>query len=816
MKLLQQTISTMKALYHQFNELQEQNTMLQQKLNCVSLELETLMDELCILSTTPKLMQQEYQHKIETKSYQDQIHQLEQQNIQNELLIESLTEQNNDNIMCELELLQLQKEHKRLQRRIQTHVGPNWDETKNWRRFWQQISRLKQSSTEMQTIKSLQKQVEQLHLQTAELEHKLIQSIDISPHILHLKNLFNNNGRCDINWMLDYLDWQRENDLSDKRARSIAIGLLKRILYRVDNGSIEDIIKIPSKTTVAKYRTVFVRIMQQRLGDEFRSKFKGVIIDGTSKKGVESLGMLVSSTDLETWESYHKFFDMREIKSKHGHVEAETLQLCFQNYNWHLSTLIWLTMDSASTNKTFQNELIKAKKKICIMEIQKGTFNSVTVLPPDVPKEIHDYFVIDSEDRWIDLHIYAQWDVMHKFKNAELHAMSKGFGNGTIPMAFNNEIKSNFVKTALGSISRLYQRFPVEVKALVSYFNGGIEPPAIPIDIKHKLKAWTLLAQWIDKYGYALMQGLQMVRDAYGSWTTSKKDLSHHCDVYFCLVDNRIRLYCKFLARMHSFSEDIYFWIQLVDGYCLSELRIKRDKCISILDDLIHRFDTEFGEVIQYADLLFKDKIEMNSAIKYIKEYLKVYRDYLQTEMAYLDLFPYKLAEFWNPQYGIENLRATLHLAEIYCLPNCKYCIELNKGNLNWIPWNIKQKLNNCYYALGLLVNPDYRIALIEAANQTSLTAIVRHIQDDDKLEPHSVTFFSLHPLLDQFYFEYIQLCAIHSLDAERLLARLSVRTLGGHRNSITYENKWFRLSKENDDLLYLKDLSLQQFSVTL
>ncbi len=46
-------------------------------------------------------------------------------------------------------------------------------------------------------------------------------------------------------------------------------------------------------------------------------------------------------------------------------------------------------------------------------------------------------FVTNINDEIIDTSIYPIWDIIHKFKNAEAHALKEGFDSMTIANAFN-------------------------------------------------------------------------------------------------------------------------------------------------------------------------------------------------------------------------------------------------------------------------------------------------------------------------------------------------------------------------------------------
>jgi hypothetical protein len=107
------------------------------------------------------------------------------------------------------------------------------------------------------------------------------------------------------------------------------------------------------------------------------------------------------------------------------------------------------------------------------------------------------------------------------------------------------------------------------------------------------------------------------------------------------------------------------------------------------------------------------------------------------------------------------------------------------------------------YYALGLLINPKYREPLISTAKSGKMVAIA-YSSNQDK----SSVFFSMHPELDLFYFEFIHGALIHSLDGERLLRNMRQRTKTSNTADIGYENRWFRMAKEDFSVDALKNIS--------
>jgi len=73
--------------------------------------------------------------------------------------------------------------------------------------------------------------------------------------------------------------------------------------------------------------------------------------------------------------------------------------------------------------------------------------------------------------------------------------------------------------------------------------------------------------------------------------------------------------------------------------------------------------------------------------------------------------------------------------------------------------------------------------------------------------------FFSLHPELDAFYFEFIHGALIHSLDGERLLRNMRQRTMSNNISKIGYENRWFRMARDDFDADLLMKIDSKQLA---
>ena len=116
--------------------------------------------------------------------------------------------------------------------------------------------------------------------------------------------------------------------------------------------------------------------------------------------------------------------------------------------------------------------------------------------------------------------------------------------------------------------------------------------------------------------------------------------------------------------------------------------------------------------------------------------------------------------------------------------------------------WTPQQKLAKKYYALGLLVHPKYREALIATAKSEQMTILA--CSADDAI---TTVFFSLHPELDTFYFEFLHHALIHSLGGKRFLRNMRQRTMTNNTAKIDYENRWFRMAKEDFHVDELEDL---------
>ncbi len=116
---------------------------------------------------------------------------------------------------------------------------------------------------------------------------------------------------------------------------------------------------------------------------------------------------------------------------------------------------------------------------------------------------------------------------------------------------------------------------------------------------------------------------------------------------------------------MHYLSEEIYTWAQIADGNRLSELRMKRNTVLELLEDKLTRFDTEFSAIIVKAHTLLPVSTDFENCVTKMKAYLSIFRSYLQKELSFLDNYPYCLAEFWHLEYGLNRLQEVLHYTGI-------------------------------------------------------------------------------------------------------------------------------------------------------
>ena len=110
----------------------------------------------------------------------------------------------------------------------------------------------------------------------------------------------------------------------------------------------------------------------------------------------------------------------------------------------------------------------------------------------------------------------------------------------------------------------------------------------------------------------------------------------HHKDVYF---DPRIRVWCcKFLHQLHHFSEQIYQRSQLANGYrCYRNYVLDEMPLFATFEDMITRFDTEFTAVLSFAEQRkFSSTEQRTECITKMKSYLRIFCNYIATEMAYL------------------------------------------------------------------------------------------------------------------------------------------------------------------------------------
>jgi hypothetical protein len=434
-----------------------------------------------------------------------------------------------DIVQLKSKLQAVEQQLKSLDRKLETKLGSQWADPKVWKNKWSHFRYLEKANAHKKAQLQKMQLKEETRPQTPSVPssvapHRECLETEASPSSNHLAIAPSfSHGQYDFEFILNLLDWQQQFNLADNILRPAAEGFCQRFLTRLDGGKMEDIVRFPSKSTCLQYKKVLVQILQSRLGKEFQTKIKCLIMDGTGQNGAELLGTLVSATNVEQREAFYKFLEMVNIRNKAGATEAAAVQQLFQKHNWSFSTALWFTMDSAATNDVMLGHVKTLKEQDCAELVKRNLAHTIPDLPSDVPKTVKQFFIVDQMGRLLPKDVYPLWDVVHIFKNAERHAMAEGLGGAAIAFFFGGEYKKDVLRIFLGSLARLYVRFPAEIKAVVANFNNGVAPVAIPPEVKHKLKIWTWLCSWVEKYGAALQQGLLMLFNANGGWKTKDR-----------------------------------------------------------------------------------------------------------------------------------------------------------------------------------------------------------------------------------------------------------------------------------------------------
>ncbi len=69
-----------------------------------------------------------------------------------------------------------------------------------------------------------------------------------------------------VEWIINLLQWQQENNLSDNSVQQIALGLITKILKRIDGGDIINLLRIPTKKTLLLHKQVSTTLLQEQQG----------------------------------------------------------------------------------------------------------------------------------------------------------------------------------------------------------------------------------------------------------------------------------------------------------------------------------------------------------------------------------------------------------------------------------------------------------------------------------------------------------------------------------------------------------------------
>ena len=163
----------------------------------------------------------------------------------------------------------------------------------------------------------------------------------------------------------------------------------------------------------------------------------------------------------------------------------------------------------------------------------------------------------------------------------------------------------------------------------------------------------------------------------------------------------------------------------------------------------------------------------LRECIKRSKGFLREYRRYLEEHAAdwYCVRFPARLASYWDPDNGIENLRRDGHLTGRFCTGDCKYCAA-------GIPkWTADENVKMHAFALGFWDHPDYK----EPIKQVLLHRKGNVIQlSDTMMETRSPRLGnSLHVVLDRFYDRYLGIASVSSMWTERMISKLEFQVGG-------------------------------------
>ena len=201
--------------------------------------------------------------------------------------------------------------------------------------------------------------------------------------------------------------------------------------------------------------------------------------------------------------------------------------------------------------------------------------------------------------------------------------------------------------------------------------------------------------------------------------------------------------------------------------------------------DILHFFEDSSG-----------DELYQTCADR-CKQFLREYRRYLEVHAAdwYCVRFPARLASYWDPVEGLENMRRDGHLTGRFCGVPCKYCAA-------GVPqWSQEEYMKMHAYAMGFWDHPEYKLEIQRALHKDRRSNVIQLGSSEEQIAIRTPRMGnSISPSLDKFYDTYFGPASVSSMWTERGISKLQHHV--GGLSCIKTDRVNLRMYKYNKGLL--------------
>ena len=258
----------------------------------------------------------------------------------------------------------------------------------------------------------------------------------------------------------------------------------------------------------------------------------------------------------------HRYFaGIPSINSTKGADEEDALKGVLDRYTWSYAQMLYIMSDSAASCITMAQLANDRRRELLCGMLVDGSAIVCDFLPTDIQK----YFVIDTAFPriLIPMDLIKLPDMIHIFKNAEIHAMRELDGGRQMFFGINRDTKEpRKVKILMKSVLLCFARMSAEntsFQLLIEHFEGcGI--PTIPGVIKHRLKIIPFLAHIVHNYRDSIFKAIEVVNEAFGDgrWKADSQGcgfVAHVKDILIGLSIPSVRLQVALFAELRDVSE---------------------------------------------------------------------------------------------------------------------------------------------------------------------------------------------------------------------------------------------------------------------